>query len=188
MTGGQSRSFRVEGPHDHPMWTYRNCRTGLVIGIGIAALCGTGEHVGNAGNCIGGLGFVRGKVSRPLQRCSIRTPGMQVKPLLPSRRTTVCPCASLSTIFADLAISGGPADMARSIFACTVSLVSGSTAECTGPASARLIRFVPRTVATTSIAARVAFFEEGLLIFFLLVRSQYDHAGWDVRRAEAVTF
>src|ERR1700685_1709739 len=103
-------------------------------------------------------------------------PGMQVKPLLPSRRTTVCPCASLSTISAALAISGGPADMARSIFACAVSLASVSTPDCTRPASPPLTRFVPKTAAAASIAARVAFFELGLFIFLLLVRLQYDHA------------
>ena len=35
-------------------------------------------------------------------------PGMQVRPLERLRKTTVCPCASLSMIFADPAIPGGP--------------------------------------------------------------------------------
>lgn len=48
-------------------------------------------------------------------------PGMQVKPLEPPRKTTICPFASFSMIFAD---RGGPADMARSIFASVVSPVS----------------------------------------------------------------
>jgi hypothetical protein len=51
-------------------------------------------------------------------------PGMQVKPLDPSRKTTVCPCASLATIFANRVISGGPAEMARAICASVVSPVS----------------------------------------------------------------
>src|SRR5262249_17738 len=46
-------------------------------------------------------------------------PGMHVKPLFPSRRTTTFPCASVSTMRANLAISGGPADIARAILDCT---------------------------------------------------------------------
>src|ERR1700747_1018563 len=42
-------------------------------------------------------------------------PGMQVKPLFPSRRTTLLPCVSVSTIFAVLATLAGPADIARAI-------------------------------------------------------------------------
>jgi hypothetical protein len=44
-------------------------------------------------------------------------PGKHVKPLFPSRTTTVLPCESVSTMRADLAISGGPADTARAILA-----------------------------------------------------------------------
>src|SRR5262249_35569975 len=51
-------------------------------------------------------------------------PGMQVKPFVPSRNTTIFPCESVSTMRADFAISGGPADMARSILACTDSVSS----------------------------------------------------------------
>ncbi len=47
---------------------------------------------------------------------------MQVNPLLLSRRITLLPCASVSTIRADLEISSGPADIARAIFSCVVSL------------------------------------------------------------------
>jgi hypothetical protein len=46
---------------------------------------------------------------------------MQVNPLFPSRRTTILPCASVSTILAVLATSGGPADIARAILACVES-------------------------------------------------------------------
>jgi hypothetical protein len=53
-------------------------------------------------------------------------PGMQVNPLLPSRSRTIFPCASVSTMRADFAISGGPADIARAIFALTDS---GASAE-----------------------------------------------------------
>src|ERR1700757_655767 len=48
-------------------------------------------------------------------------PGMQVKPLLPSRRTIVFPVASLSIILADRAMSSGPADIALAILACVAS-------------------------------------------------------------------
>lgn len=48
-------------------------------------------------------------------------PGMQVKSLVPSRRTMVLPCASVSMILADAATSAGPADMARAILASVVS-------------------------------------------------------------------
>jgi hypothetical protein len=43
---------------------------------------------------------------------------MQVKPLLPSGRTTVLPCVSGSTILADFATSVGPADIAQAILTC----------------------------------------------------------------------
>ena len=55
---------------------------------------------------------------------TLEFPGIQVKPLLPSRRTTVLPSASVSIIRADLAMSSGPADIARAILPCEVSLVS----------------------------------------------------------------
>src|ERR1700675_5195995 len=48
-------------------------------------------------------------------------PGMHVKPLLPSRRITLLPCASVSMIRADPEMLSGPADIARAIFSCTVS-------------------------------------------------------------------
>ena len=51
-------------------------------------------------------------------------PGIQVKPLLPLRRTTVLPSALVSIIRADLAMSSGPADIARAILICVVSLAS----------------------------------------------------------------
>jgi hypothetical protein len=40
---------------------------------------------------------------------------MHVKPLLPSRKITLLPCASVSTIRAALATLAGPADIARAI-------------------------------------------------------------------------
>src|SRR5215831_10245897 len=55
-------------------------------------------------------------------------PGIQVNPLEPSRKTTMRPCPSFSMIFADLAISGGPADIALSIFSC--ALLVPMTAAC----------------------------------------------------------
>src|SRR4029077_12430387 len=45
-------------------------------------------------------------------------PGMHMKPLFPSRRITILPCASVPTILAALATSGGPADIARAISTC----------------------------------------------------------------------
>jgi hypothetical protein len=42
-------------------------------------------------------------------------PGMQVKPLFPSRRTTLSPSVSVLTILAALATLAGPADIARAI-------------------------------------------------------------------------
>lgn len=48
-------------------------------------------------------------------------PGIHVKPFIPSRKTTVFPFESISTMRADFATSGGPADIARAILACTES-------------------------------------------------------------------
>ena len=48
-------------------------------------------------------------------------PGIQVNPLLPSRKTVVFPCSSVSTMRAPFTTSGGPADCARAIFAWVVS-------------------------------------------------------------------
>lgn len=85
-------------------------------------------------------------------------PGMQVKPLDPSRKTTVCPLASLSMIFADWAISAGPADMARSIFVSVVSLVSFPMARLAGLDSARLPNLVPVIVTTAIVATSATLF------------------------------
>jgi len=64
---------------------------------------------------------------------------MHVKPLLPSRSTTMLPCASLSMIFADFAMSAGPADIARAIFVCR-RLGDHSSRNCDQP-SAHKLRF-----------------------------------------------
>jgi hypothetical protein len=58
----------------------------------------------------------------------------------------------LSTIFADSAISGGPADMARTIFA---SVVSVSTIIAVGFDSERVANMAPVT-AKTAIVAKTA--------------------------------
>src|SRR5262245_18358291 len=60
-------------------------------------------------------------------------PGMQVKPFVPSRSTTVLPCESVSIMRADVAISGGPAAMARSILDCTESLSSAQVEASNAP-------------------------------------------------------
>src|SRR5262245_56836346 len=67
----KSCCFRVKGPHDHPVRGDRNCRAGLVIWIGIAPLSRTREHVCYPWNSVGWLGFMSGKVSRPLHRWSV---------------------------------------------------------------------------------------------------------------------
>src|SRR5580692_5870450 len=51
-------------------------------------------------------------------------PGIQVKLLLALRRTTVLPSVLMSMIRADLAMPAGPADIARAILLCEVSLAS----------------------------------------------------------------
>src|SRR5262249_9451921 len=135
VNGWQAGGLWVKRPHDHPMWTDSDWRTGFVVWIGIAALSSTREHVSASPDCVGWLCVMRYKISG--HHCidgpsahiggspmTFGMPGMQVKPLDPSRKTTVCPWASLSMIFADWAISAGPADMARSIFVSVVSLVS----------------------------------------------------------------
>src|SRR5579864_4495013 len=49
---------------------------------------------------------------------TLRFPGMQVKPLFPSRSTVILPFASVSTILGAFATSVGPADIARAILTC----------------------------------------------------------------------
>src|SRR5580658_7031460 len=123
-------------------------------------------------------------------------PGMHVKPLLPSRRTTVFPFESVSTILADFATSAGPADIARAILACVVSpatIVERSSAVC-APAVPR--GFVPFTKSTpaesvTNPRLRVSKFigfiilivpgssrPDSPLFWFELLRSLYFHCCW----------
>src|ERR1700677_948113 len=70
---------------------------------------------------------------------SLRFPGMQVKPLFPSRRTTILPCGSVSTILAVLATFAGPADIARAILACVESSAALWAAMCRGIPSMSII-------------------------------------------------
>ena len=102
-------------------------------------------------------------------------PGMQVKPLVPSRKTTRWPWASLSMIFAERAISGGPADMARSIFASVVSLVSIATAARLGFDSAQLPNLAPMTTITaiTPASADIFAVERSLLLLVWVARCAF---------------
>ena len=94
-----------------------------------------GEHVRDTGTVLVGLGlWALASANHCNEAASTHMggapitlgfPGIQVKPLLPSRRTIVLPSASASVIQADLAMSSGPADIARAIFPCEVSLASG---------------------------------------------------------------
>jgi hypothetical protein len=75
----------------------------VLVGFALCASKSTDHCIAAASAHIGGwpiaLGF----------------PAMQVKPLFPSRRTTLLPCVSVSTILAALATLAGPADIARAI-------------------------------------------------------------------------
>src|SRR5215475_2301657 len=88
----------------------------VFVGFGLRALKSAAHCIDGASAHIGGSPTTFG------------FPGMQVKPLVPSRTTTIFPCVSVSTIRADLAISGGPADIARAIFTCTDSKSSAAAA------------------------------------------------------------
>src|SRR6516162_3387444 len=81
----------------------------VLVGFALCALASANHCSDAASTHIGGCPMTLG------------LPGMQVNPLLPSRRTTVFPLASLSTICADPAMLLGPADIARAILACVVS-------------------------------------------------------------------
>src|SRR6202022_4452592 len=70
-------------------------------------------------------------------------PGMHVKPLLPSRKITLLPCASVSTIHADSEMSSGPADIARAIFSCAVSPAFAGVPLCGAFDSARPTNLIP---------------------------------------------
>src|ERR1700693_1635858 len=48
----------------------------------------------------------------------VGSPGMQVNPLVPARRTVILPWPSVSTTVAALATSGGAAESARAILVC----------------------------------------------------------------------
>jgi|SRR6266849_6706244 len=68
---------------------------------------------------------------------------MHVKPLLPSRRITLLPWASVSMIRADSEMLSGPADIARAIFSCVVSLAFADIPLCEICDSARLTSLIP---------------------------------------------
>src|SRR5580700_4515116 len=91
----------------------------VLVGLGLRALKSAAHCIDAASAHMGGSATTFG------------LPGIQVKPLLPSRSTTILPRASVSTILAELAISVGPADMARAIFTCAVSFAPSCEC-CTG--------------------------------------------------------
>src|ERR1700678_2517355 len=80
----------------------------VLDGFALCALKSADHCIAAASAHIGGSPTTRG------------FPGMQVKPLFPSR-STVVPRPSVSTIRADFATSAGPADIALATFACAVS-------------------------------------------------------------------
>jgi hypothetical protein len=83
-------------------------------------------------------------------------PGMQVKPLLPSRKITLLPCASVSMIRADSEMSSGPADIARAILSCVVSPAIAGIPLCEAFDSARSTNLIPiirnRAIAAMALA------------------------------------
>src|ERR1700676_721646 len=89
-------------------------------------------------------------------------PGMHVKPLLPSRRITLLPCAYVSMIRADSEMLSGPADVARAIFSCVVSPAFAEVCDSARPASLR-----PNT-RSRAVAAMNLRLELSDLISFLL--------------------
>jgi hypothetical protein len=105
----------------------------VFVGFGLCALKSAAHCIDAASAHIGGspmtLGF----------------PGMHVKPFVPSRKMATFPCASISTMRADLAISGGPADIARAILTWTGFVSSARQAVTNIPKEqiSRLIRSSP---------------------------------------------
>src|SRR5580704_14471842 len=81
----------------------------LLVGFCLRALASSYHCIAAASTHMGG------------SPTTLRFPGMQVKPLLPSRRTTNFPCASVSMILAAFATFIGPADIARAILTCVES-------------------------------------------------------------------
>src|SRR3989441_3924513 len=71
----QSGGLWIEQPHNHPVRTYSNRRTRRVIRIGIATLRSACQHIGDAGGCVGRLGFVSFGVGEPLHGSCIHTHG-----------------------------------------------------------------------------------------------------------------
>src|ERR1700726_1425438 len=83
----------------------------VLVGLALCALKSADHCIAAASAHIGGSPTARG------------FPGIHVKPLFPSRSTTI-PCAFVSMILADFATPAGPADIALAIFVCVVSPAS----------------------------------------------------------------
>src|SRR6202789_4433790 len=71
----QPTDLRIEGPHDHPMWSDRYGWTSLVKRIGVAMLCRSTEHVTQPRNSVRGLRLTRMSIHEPLHRHRVRTHG-----------------------------------------------------------------------------------------------------------------
>jgi hypothetical protein len=98
-------------------------------------------------------------------------PGMHVKPLLPSRRITLLPCASVSMIRADSEMLSGPADIARAIFSLIVSPAFADVSFCEVCDSARLTTLTPtirrRAMAVMALARNLGLELSGLMSVLL---------------------
>ena len=66
MVGRESCGFGIKGPHDHPVGANLDGWAFLVIRIGITSLCGSGQHVNDAWNCVGRFGLVLEEITEPL--------------------------------------------------------------------------------------------------------------------------
>src|SRR5215831_21079175 len=84
----------------------------VLVGLGLRALKSAVHCIAATSAHIGGSPITVG------------SPGRQVNPLVPSRSTTTLPCGSLSMILAAVAISVGPADIARASLAFRLSSAS----------------------------------------------------------------
>src|ERR1700745_2153386 len=65
--GRQSGRLWVKRPHNHPVRTNVDRRTCFVVRVGITALSGSGEHVGDSGNRVRRVRSVGPGIGEPLQ-------------------------------------------------------------------------------------------------------------------------
>src|ERR1700693_905478 len=90
----------------------------------------------------------------------VGSPGMQVNPLVPARRTVILPWPSISATVAALATSGGAAESARAILVCadSLELEAEDSGVCTCAAAPEPTAAIIRA---TSVAARTSEFPLG---------------------------